>query len=687
MRVSACRCKSEEISRLEGGAFWQRARCRRHDLKIVPTTPNFEPVSKPESFPMSDKSKVETRRFDTEVHQLLKLMINALYSNREIFLRELISNASDASDKLRFAALTNEGLKGLDQDLGIDVTFNSEEGTLVVTDRGIGMNREEVVANLGTIARSGTRQFLESLTGDQQKDARLIGQFGVGFYSAFIVADEVTVETRRADEPADSGVRWISSGDGEYRLETIDRAEQGTTIELKLHEEHKDLLSRWQLERIIRHYSNHIAFPIRLIEAGKDEQPGTVNDSQALWARPKNELSGSDYEEFYSALTGDPEKPLSWAHHHVEGSQRYSLLFYLPGQAPFDMLINRDEREGVKLYIQRVFIMDAAEQVVPRYLRFMRGVVDSADLPLNISREMLQDSPLLKKIRATVVKRSLDLIERLAKEGGEPWKKFWQAFGPVLKEGVIEDFEQRERIASLLRFTSTHSDSEGESVGLDDYLGRMDDNQDTIWYLTADSMKVAENSPHLEAFRRRGIEVLLLTDRIDEWLVAHLDDYKGKVLKSVTRGKLELDEDAPEPDEAAKQLAGRIKKALAGQVGNVQPGTRLTESPGCVVADEQGMTLQMQKMLRQAGQEVPESKPDLEINAAHPLLEAMAAETDEQRFGELAHLLLDQALLAEGGELADPAGYVRRVNRLLVEALGSGSGQKTGGDDQHAATS
>ena len=637
---------------------------------------------------MSETAKVETRQFDTEVHQLLKLMINALYSNREIFLRELISNASDASDKLRFEALTNEALKGLDQDLGIDVQFDAENGNLVVSDRGIGMNREEVVSNLGTIARSGTRQFLESLTGDQKKDASLIGQFGVGFYSSFIVADRVTVETRRADEPVDQGVRWISAGDGEYRLESIDREQHGTTITLQLRDEHKDLLNRWQLERIIRHYSNHIAFPIRLAEAGKDEESNTVNDSQALWARSKSDLEDSDYEEFYSGLTGDPEKPLSWAHHHVEGSQRYSLLLYLPAQAPFDMLINRDEREGVKLYIQRVFIMDAAEQVVPRYLRFMRGVVDSADLPLNISREILQDSPLVKKIRATVVKRSLDLIEKLAKEGGERWSRFWKAFGPILKEGVIEDFEQRERIASLLRFASTHEGSEGESVGLDDYIERMGEQGDTVWYLTADSRKVAENSPHLEAFRKRGIEVLLLTDRIDEWLVAHLDEYKGKQLKSVARGTLDLDDEAEEPDESARELAGRIKLALGEEVGNVQPGTRLTESPGCIVAGETGMTLQMQKMLRQAGQEVPETKPDLEINTAHPLLKAMAGVEDEKRFGELSKLLLDQALLAEGGELADPAAYVRRVNELLVDALiAADNGHENGGDGQHAASS
>lgn len=639
---------------------------------------------------MSDAKAPETRTFDTQVHQLLELMVNALYSNREIFLRELISNASDASDKLRFEALTNEDLKGLDQDLVIDVGFDREAGIVTVADRGIGMSRDEVIGNLGTIARSGTQQFLESLSGDARKDARLIGQFGVGFYSAFIVAGEVTVETRRADEPATEGVRWASTGDGEYRIEPIEREAQGTVITLKLKDDHKDLLDAWQLKRIIRHYSNHVAFPIRLAEAGQDseesagqDQPEVVNDSQALWTRPKSELSDEDYQAFYTGLTGDPDKPLTWAHHHVEGNQRYSLLLYLPSQAPFDMLINRDEREGVKLYIERVFIMDAAEEVVPRYLRFMRGVIDSPDLPLNISREILQDSPLVRKIRATVIKRSLDLIEKLAADGGENWEKFWKAFGPILKEGVIEDFEQRERIASLLRFASTH-DEKAESVSLDDYIGRMGSEQDTIWYLTADSLRVARNSPHLEAFRKRGIEVLLLGDRIDEWLVAHLNEYQGKALKSVARGKLDLDEDETQPDEASKKLAGRIKKALGEEVGNVEPGRRLTDSPGCIVADEHGMTLTMQKMLRQAGQDVPETRPDLEINADHPLLRAMEREADEARFGELARLLFDQALLAEGGELADPAAYVRRVNTLLVDALGGD--EPADGDGERAAS-
>jgi len=627
----------------------------------------------------------ETRAFDTEVHQLLKLMINALYSNRDIFLRELISNASDASDKLRFEALTNDALKGLDQDLAVDIKFDKDQRQLIIRDQGIGMNHDEVIENLGTIARSGTRRFLDSLSGDQKRDAQLIGQFGVGFYSAFIVADRVIVETRRADEPAEKGVRWSSTGEGDYQIESIDRPEQGTRIELHIREDHLDLLDRWTLERIIRHYSNHVAFPIRLTvppeaESDSDDQSAAkdepsvevVNDSLALWSRPKSELDDEDYKSFYRSLGTDAGDPVSWAHHHVEGSQSYSLLLYLPGQAPFDLLINRDDREGLKLYIQRVFIMDAAEQLLPRYLRFMRGVVDSADLPLNVSRELLQDSPLLRKIRATVVKRSLDLIEKLAGQGGEDWTRFWNAFGSILKEGVIEDFEQRERIASLLRFASTQaSDGEAPTVGLDDYLDRMPEGQDTIWYLTADNQRVAKASPHLEAFRAKGTEVLLLTERIDEWLVSHLADYKGKALKSVTRGQADESKAEAQADEQSLALAGRIKKSLGDRVGNVKPGNRLTDSPSCLIEDEHGMSLQMQKLMRQAGQEVPETTPDLEINPGHPLVRSLAEESEGGRFDDLAAVLLDQALLAEGAQLPDPAAYLKRVNALLVGGASS----------------
>jgi len=595
---------------------------------------------------------------------LLSLMVNALYSNREIFLRELVSNASDACDRLRFAALTDESLKGLDQDLAIDISLDETAGTLTIRDNGIGMNREEVIENIGTIARSGTRRFLESLSGDRRKDAQLIGQFGVGFYSAFVVADSVTLETRKAGDTADAGIRWTSDGQGEYTLDSAQRPEQGTEITLTFKEDHRDLLNPHAIRRIIERYSNHIAFPIRL--AG-EEETDTVNDSQALWARPKSELGEDDYTGFYTSLTGDPEKPLSWAHHHVEGSQQYSLLLYVPGRAPFDLMVNRDEREGLKLYIQRVFIMDAAEELLPRYLRFMRGVVDASDLPLNVSREILQESELLDRIRQTVIKRSLDMLEKLAGEESE-WDRFWEQFGPVLKEGVVEDPANQERLAALLRFDSTR---DGESrISLDDYIAGMAEDEDTIWYLTADNLKAARSSPHLESFRKNGTEVLLLTDRIDEWLTAHLGEYKGKQLRSVSRGRLETDEKESFSEDDRK-LAGRVKKALDERVGDVRPSSRLTESPSCAVVDESALSLQMQKMLRQAGQEVPENKPDMEINPTHPLVRRLASETDDKHFAELAHLLLDQALLAEGGELADPAAYVRRVNDLLVRTLDS----------------
>jgi molecular chaperone HtpG len=622
-------------------------------------------------------NKASTHSFGTEVNQLLKLMINALYSNREIFLRELISNASDASDKLRFASLTDEALKGLDQNLSIQVSFDPEKKLLCVEDHGIGMSRDEVIENLGTIARSGTRHFLDQLSGDMKKDANLIGQFGVGFYSAFIVADEVVVETRRAGVVADQAIRWSSAGEGEYQIEPITKDTHGTRVTLHVSPNHHDLLSKWQLQRIIRHYSNHIAFPIELVTSSEksddaDQESGAsvevVNEAKALWARPKAEIKDDEYEAFYRSISHDISPPLSWAHHQVEGTQSYSMLLYLPKQAPFDLMVNRDVVEGLKLYIQRVFIMDAAEQLLPRYLRFMRGVVDSADLPLNVSREILQDSPLLKKIRATVIKRSLDLIDKVTEQGGEEWNQFWDAFGSILKEGVIEDFENKERVAQLLRFAS--SEQEGV-VGLDDYIGRIKDDKKTIWYLTAESLQVARHSPHLESFKKKGIEVLLLTDRIDEWLVSHLHDYKGFELKSVATGSVD-GEDAPKPKKESLKLAGRIKKVLGDSVGNVKPTDRLTDSAARVVMDENQMSLQMQKLMRQAGQAIPETVPSLEINPAHPIVQLMDSQ-DDDRFAELSHLLFDQALLAEGGELADPSAYVKRVNQLLVSALGTAS--------------
>ncbi len=619
----------------------------------------------------------ETRTFDTEVHQLLKLMINALYSNREIFLRELVSNASDALDKLRFEALTDASLAAAAGEAGIFVRYDREAGQLEIEDNGIGMRREEVIENLGTIARSGTARFLERLSGDRKADAQLIGQFGVGFYSAFIVADRVCVETRRAGAADEEGVRWQSDGKGEYTVETIVRERPGTRVQLTLGEDHRDLLDGDRLRGILKHYSNHIAVPIRLQSADDRDDPdtdGIVNDAKALWSRPKNELDESDYHEFYEGLTGDDEPPATLAHHHVEGTQRYSLLLFVPGRAPFDLAWNRDDLRGVKLYIQRVFIMDAAEQLVPRYLRFLRGVVDSSDLPLNVSREILQDSPLLKKIRATVVKRALDMIEKLAETGDERWDAFQRDFGAILKEGLIEDPEQRDRIARLVRFSSTESQAP-HSVGLADYLERAGDGVDTIWYLTADSTRQALDSPHLEAFRAQGTEVLLLTDPIDAWVVGHLFEFDGKPLRSVADGPPPADGDGDEAesdaaDDAAGGAVGRIRAALGGRISEVRVSRRLTDSASCVV-DPGGLDPRMRRMLEQAGQPVPERTPRLEVNPAHPLVQVVAGlPSGDKRIDELSALLLEQALLVEGGDLADPAGFVRRVNRLLGDVLG-----------------
>jgi len=612
---------------------------------------------------------VETRSFDAEVHQLLKLMINALYSNREIFLRELISNASDALDKLRFEALTDANLQSLTADDRIQVEIDSASGRLAIEDNGIGMSRDEVVDNLGTIARSGTARFLEQLSGDRKADARLIGQFGVGFYSAFIVADRVTVETRRAGTAAGEAVRWSSDGKGEYTLETIKRERHGTRVELDIAEAHRDLLELQRIRSIIRHYSNHVGFPIVLGETGAELPGEPVNDTQALWTRPRNEIEDAEYREFYQGLSGDFEDPVKWAHHRVEGTQSYSMLLFLPGQAPFDLAWNRDDRRGVKLYIQRVFIMDAAEQLVPRYLRFLRGVVDSADLPLNVSREILQDSPLLDKIRATVIKRGLDMIEKLAEDGGEAWQTFWSEFGNVLKEGLIEDPDNRDRIARLLRFASTRERSPG-SVSLATYLERAGEGQDTIWYLTGDSLEQTSASPHLEAFAAAGVEVLLLSDPIDPWWLAHLHEFEGKPLKSAASGQFEVpgeSEQATADDSTeADALCERIAGLLGDRVGKVRASRRLVDSASCLVEGADGMNLRMRRMLRQAGQAVPDLKPELEINPGHALVKRLAATEDEGLARELSELLLDQAQLLDGGELADPAGFVRRVNRLLT---------------------
>ena len=631
----------------------------------------------------SNHAAAETRFFDAEVHQLLKLMVNALYSNREIFLRELISNASDALDKLRFEALTDEALQRLTGQPAIDIVIDAEHHRLSVEDNGIGMTRQDVIDNLGTIARSGTARFLESLSGDQKADARLIGQFGVGFYSAFIVADRVTVETRHAGSDAGEGVRWSSDGQGEYTLETIERTAPGTRVDLEIAESHRDLLDADRIKRIVRHYSNHVSFPIRVHGGSDDEEAQAVNDTQALWTRPKADIDDDEYREFYQGLTGDIQPPARWAHHHVEGAQSYTMLLFVPGQAPFDLAWNREDRRGVKLYIQRVFIMDAAEQLVPRYLRFLRGVVDSADLPLNVSREILQDSPLLGKIRSAVVRRGLDMIEKLAEAGGEAWTAFQREFGNVLKEGIIEDPDNRDRIARLLRFASIEH-PQPHSVSLAEYLERAGDDAEAIWYLTADSMEQAVASPHLEAFRRAGVDVLLLTDPIDVWLVNHLSEFDGKPLKSAASGEFGADEDADAVDDggeaADESVCGAVKKALGERVGNVRLTRRLTESASCLAEETGGMTLQMRRMLRAAGQEVPDFKPDLEINPRHPLVHRLQEGGDEALQRELAHVLLDEALLVDGGELADPAGFVKRVNRLLSGRAGeAGNGRSEAG--------
>lgn len=629
---------------------------------------------------MSVDAHKETLEFQTEVRQLLQLMIHSLYSNKEIFLRELISNAADACDKLRFEALADDALYEGDNELCIRVTFDRKKRTLTVSDNGIGMSRQEVVDNIGTIARSGTRQFFESLTGDQAKDARLIGQFGVGFYSAFIVADKVTVETRRAGLGAEHGVRWQSKGEGEYTLETIERPERGTSVTLHLRKGEDEFLDDFRLRAIIRKYSDHIPLPIEMRKDGKpDGEFERVNDAQALWTRPRKEISDDEYREFYKHIAHDFEPPLAWTHNQVEGRQSYTTLFYIPSHAPFD-LWDRDRRYGIKLYVRRVFIMDDAEQLMPHYLRFVRGVVDSDDLPLNVSREILQHNKLIDSIRSASVKKVLALLERLAKKEPEKYATFWKAFGNVLKEGVAEDFGNRERIAGLLRFASTRNESDEQNVSLADYVARMKEGQDKIYYITAETPAAARHSPHLEVFRKQGIEVLLLSDRVDEWMVSHLTEFDGKPLVSVAKGDLDLGEleDAEEKKkrEAAesefKPLLERMQKVLGERVREVRVSHRLTDSPACLVLDEHDMAVHLQKMLRQAGHELPQSQPVLEINPDNPLVAMARDMDDEQRFADLTQVLFDQALLASGGQLEDPASYVARLNGLLVGLAGKG---------------
>jgi molecular chaperone HtpG len=628
-------------------------------------------------------SNRETLGFQAEVKQLLQLMIHSLYSNREIFLRELISNAADASDKLRFEALHNASLFENDSELNIRISYDKTARTLTIADNGIGMSRDEVINNLGTIAKSGTREFFSRLSGDQQKDANLIGQFGVGFYSAFIVADKVTVTTRRAGEKIDQGVRWESDGGGEFAIEMVDKAARGTEIVLHLREGQDDLLSGQKIRSIIRKYSDHIVQPILMKkEEWKDgaqqvlDEDETVNQAFALWARAKNEITDDEYKAFYKHVGHDFDDPLAWTHARVEGRQEYTQLLYIPARAPFD-LWERDAIHGVKLYVRRVFIMDDAEQLMPRYMRFVRGVVDSSDLPLNVSREILQESKDIEAIRSGCTKKVLGLLEDLAKNDQEKYTKFWGEFGRVLKEGIGEDFANKDKIAGLLRLASTHADTTEEIVSLADYIGRMKEGQDKIYYITADSFNAAKNSPHLEVFRKKGIEVLLLSDRVDEWVVSNLSEFQGKPLVSVAKGGLDLGklEDEAEKKEQEnvanelKDLTDKISVSLAERVKEVRVTHRLTDSPACLVADEHDMNANLARLLKASGQKAPMSRPILEINPKHPVVLRLKAE--EKRFDDWASVLFDQALLAEGGQLDDPASFVKRVNQLMLEMSGS----------------
>ena len=630
---------------------------------------------------MTVEAHKETLGFQTEVKQLLQLMIHSLYSNKEIFLRELISNASDAADKLRFEALSDDALFEGDPDLKIYVSYDKDARTITVRDNGIGMTRQEVIEHIGTIAKSGTAQFFESLTGDQAKDAHLIGQFGVGFYSSFIVADKVTLTTRRAGLGVEHGVCWESAGEGEYSLETVERPERGTEVILHLREGEDEFLDSYRLRNIISKYSDHITLPILMpkeASGGEDDTSDeveweTVNRASALWARPKGEISDEEYQEFYKHVAHDFENPLAWAHSRVEGKYEYTSLLYIPARAPFD-LWDREHRHGIKLYVRRVFIMDDAEQLMPNYLRFVRGVIDSNDLPLNVSREILQRNKVIDSIRAGSAKKVLGLLEGMAKNEQEKYATFWQEFGRVMKEGPGEDFANKEQLARLLRFSTTHTDSETQDVSLADYIERMQEAQEAIYYITADSFAAARNSPHLEIFRKKGIEVLLLADRVDEWLVSSLAEFDGKSLKSVTQGELDLGKLEDEEEKKAhekvdgefKDLIGKVKEVLGDKVSEVRLTHRLTSSPACLVTGENDMSANLERILRSAGQHVPTTKPVFELNPEHPLVAKLKQEGSDELFNDMAEILFDQALLAEGGQLDDPATFVRRLNELLL---------------------
>ncbi|WP_339438596.1 molecular chaperone HtpG [Pseudomonas sp. EA_15y_Pfl1_P104] len=631
---------------------------------------------------MSVETQKETLGFQTEVKQLLHLMIHSLYSNKEIFLRELISNASDAVDKLRFEALSKPELLEGGAELKIRVSFDKDAKTVTLEDNGIGMSREDAITHLGTIAKSGTADFMKNLSGDQKKDSHLIGQFGVGFYSAFIVADKVEVFSRRAGLAAGEGVHWSSKGEGEFEIATIDKADRGTRIVLHLKDGEDEFADGWRLRNIIKKYSDHIALPIELpkeqaVAEGEEAQAQeweVVNRASALWTRPRTEIKDEEYQEFYKHIGHDYENPLSWSHNKVEGKLEYSSLLYVPARAPFD-LYQREAPKGLKLYVQRVFVMDQAESFLPLYLRFIKGVVDSNDLSLNVSREILQKDPIIDSMKSALTKRVLDMLEKLAKNEPEQYKGFWKNFGQVMKEGPAEDFANKEKIAGLLRFASTHEEGGEQVVSLAEYLARAKEGQDKIYYLTGETYAQVKNSPHLEVFRKKGIEVLLLTDRIDEWLMSYLSDFDGKSFVDVARGDLDLgnldsEEEKKEAEEVAKAKEGlveRIKASLGEAVSEVRVSHRLTDSPAILAIGEADLGMQMRQILEASGQKVPDSKPIFEFNPAHPLIGKLDAEQNEERFGDLSHILFDQAALAAGDSLKDPAAYVRRLNKLLVE--------------------
>jgi len=621
----------------------------------------------------------ETRGFQSEVKQLLQLMIHSLYSNKEIFLRELISNASDAADKLRFKALSNPALYEGDGELRVRVSFDADKGTLTISDNGIGMTREQVIDHLGTIAKSGTKEFLTALGQDQAKDSQLIGQFGVGFYSAFIVADKVTVKTRAAGEAPDKGVLWESAGEGEYSVADIEKKSRGTDVILHLREDEKEYLNEWRLREIIGKYSDHIGLPVEMLtkeydDEGKEigEKWEKINKSDALWTRSKNDISDEEYKEFYKHLSHDFGDPLLWAHNKVEGNQEYTSLLYVPSKAPWD-LFNREHKHGLKLYVQRVFIMDYAEQFMPNYLRFMRGLIDSNDLPLNVSREILQDNKTTAALRKALTKRSLQMLEKLAKEDADKYQQFWKEFGLVLKEGPAEDFGNKEAIAKLLRFASTHNDSSEQTVSLEDYVARMKEGQKAIYYITADSYVAAKNSPHLELFNKKGIEVLLLSDRIDEWMLSYLTEFDGKALQTITKADLDLGDLADkeeteaqkEQDKAFDSFIERVKNLLGERVKEVRLTHRLTDTPAVVSTGNDQMTTQMAKLFAAAGQPVPEVKYTFELNPEHHLVKKAADIADEAEFADWVELLLEQAMLAERGSLENPAAFIKRINKLL----------------------